>query len=112
MRSPWWLRACYAVLVISALALVTLVIGDVVYAFESEKDEHETHSHGFYGPIFDLAWIVFAPTFLITIVTGIGALAAGLIRSRPTLRRYGGVALAYGGAAIVLVLLVELLADP
>ena len=106
-RRPLWLRALYAVLIVAALAFVILLIGEVVYALEADKEAHETHSHGFYGPIFDGAWVVFVPTFLISLVGGLAALGVGVIRRHSGAIRYGGTALAFCGVAVLVIAFIE-----
>jgi hypothetical protein len=53
VRSPRWLQAMYAVLLLAALSLVILVLQDVLTAVEAEGGELH---HLF---VFDLAWPVF-----------------------------------------------------
>ena len=108
-RSPWWIRGLYAVLFLSALALATLLVGEIVYAFESDRDEHETHGHGFYGPIFDLAWLVFLPSALITLISGVGTLLVGGLRGAAAATRYGLSALGYCLVAVLVIVLAETL---
>jgi hypothetical protein len=100
----------YGLVLLSALALATLVIGEVVYAFESDDHEHETHDHGFYGPIFDAAWFVFLPTAAMTLVAGAVALVVGVGRRQVGLAKYGGCALGYVAVSVLVVTLVEALA--
>jgi hypothetical protein len=99
------------VLFLSALALATLLVGEIVYAFESDREEHETHSHGFYGPIFDLAWFVFLPSTLITLIAGIGMLVVGGLRRAKDMIRYGSWALGYCLVAVMVIVLDETLAS-
>jgi hypothetical protein len=100
-KLPWWLRVLYATLLVSAVALVILVAGDVVSALESE--EGELH-HLF---VFDLAWPVFVLGSLLALTTGVGALVAGAIRrSAPTLR-YGMWAAGFCVLAVVVVVASE-----
>lgn len=105
---PWWLQALYAVLLASALALVTLIAGEVYYAFEG-ADAHLAHDHGVFGPLFDLAWIVFLPTTFATLLGALVALALGRIKHSASLTRYASrattyLALAIGVLAVVAVL--------
>jgi hypothetical protein len=107
-RTPLWLRCLYAVVVVSALALATLLIGEVVYSFE--EHEHGEHEHGFYGPIFDAAWVIFLPTALFAFVAGLAAVVAGLLRHAARLTRFGMWALGYVTLAVATVVIVEALA--
>lgn len=107
-RSPRSLQALYAALLLSALALATLVLGDIVYAFESSEDA-DGHEHGFYAPIFDLAWIVFLPTFLVTLIAGALLLVVGQLRGSGVLKRFGARALIYCTLAVLVVAVAELL---
>ena len=97
-RAPLWLRCLYGVVVVSAVALATLLLGEVVYSFEDHEDGE--HEHGFYGPIFDAAWVVFAPTALFTLVAGMVAVIAGMLRRSAGLIRFGSWALGYVAVAI------------
>jgi protein-S-isoprenylcysteine O-methyltransferase Ste14 len=110
MHSPparrWWLRVLYAVLAVAAVALLLMVAGEIVYSFE-EADEHQTHSHGFYGPIFDGAFFVFLPTVLITFAAGLAALLTGWLRRSPELRTYGTLALGFCVAAVGVIVIEE-----
>ena len=45
---PWWLQSLYALLLLSVVALVTLLVGEIYYAFE----DAQTRRHGDWGPIF------------------------------------------------------------
>jgi uncharacterized membrane protein YhaH (DUF805 family) len=108
-RLSWWIRGLYAVLFLSVLALATLLVGEIVYAFESDRDEHDTHSHGFYGPIFDLAWLVFLPSALITLIAGVGTLVVGGLRRAEATIRYGRWALGYCLVAVGVIVLAETL---
>jgi uncharacterized membrane protein YhaH (DUF805 family) len=107
-RAPLWLRCLYAVVVLSAVALATLLVGEVVYSFE--EHEHGEHDHGFYGPIFDAAWVVFLPTALFALLAGLVALAVGVVRRSARVTRFGLSALAYVAVAAAVVVLVEALA--
>ena len=70
-RASWAIRTLYAVLALSALAFAGLIVGEVVYALEEDGHVHVEHDHGWYGPLFDAAWIVFLPTFALTLVKSI-----------------------------------------
>jgi hypothetical protein len=107
-RTPLWLRCLYAVVVVSAVALATLLLGEVVYSFE--EHEHGQHEHGFYGPIFDAAWVVFVPTALFALVAGLVAVIVGTLRRSAALIRFGSWALGYLAVAIAVVVAVETLA--
>jgi hypothetical protein len=109
---PWWLQALYAVLAVSALALATLVVGEIVDAFESNSVEDGTqhpHHHASYDRIFDAAWVVFVPSFLIALIAGATGLVAGKLRGSRALTAYGARALAYCGSAVVIVVLADAL---
>jgi hypothetical protein len=106
---PWWLQVFYALLAISALALATLVVGEIVNAFESNGDEADTHHHPWYDRIFDAAWFIFIPSFLIALVAGAAGLVVGKLRGMHALTAYGMRALAYCGSAVVIVVLAEAL---
>ena len=98
---PWWLQSLYAVLLLSAVALVTLLVGEIYYAFE---DAHTgQHDHGVWGPIFDLAWFVFVPTLLASLMAGLIALIVGWAVHRASLTRYGIRAIGYCSFAIAVV---------
>jgi hypothetical protein len=103
----WWLLVLYAVLVVAAVALLLMVVGEIVYSFEQDTHEHETHSHGFYGPIFDGAFFVFLPTVLLTFVAGLAALITGWLRRSPELRTYGTLALGFCAAAVGVIVVEE-----
>jgi lysylphosphatidylglycerol synthetase-like protein (DUF2156 family) len=87
----WALRTSYAVLLVSALALITLFVSDILAAFE-DAAEHEEHDHFF---VLDLAWPVFLVSFLITIVAGAGAVVIGRVHRSVRLRTFGTLAVAY-----------------
>jgi hypothetical protein len=106
---PWWLQALYAVLAVSMLALGALVVGEVVDAFKSNGVEDDTHHHASYDRIFDIAWLVFVPSFVIVLVAGAIGLIAGKLRRRRALTAYGARAVAYCAAAVVIVVLAEVL---
>jgi heme/copper-type cytochrome/quinol oxidase subunit 2 len=99
----WAVRTLYAVLLLSALALVTLFVGDILAVFE-DAAEHEEHDHFF---LFDLAWPVFVVSFLVTIVAAVVAFVVGRVRRSARLRRFGAVAAVYCVAAIAAVVLAE-----
>lgn len=104
-QTPLWLRCLYAVLVVSAVALATLLVAEVVYSFEEHEDGE--HEHGFYGPIFDAAWVVFVPTTLFTLVAGLVAVIAGMFRRSAAVIRFGSWALGYVAVAIAILVAVE-----
>jgi membrane-bound ClpP family serine protease len=98
---PWWLQSLYALLLLSAVALVTLLIGEVYYAFEHAHPG--AHDHGIWGAIFDLAWFVFVPTLLASLVAGLISLLVGWVLHRATLTRYGIRAIGYCSFAIAVI---------
>jgi uncharacterized membrane protein YhaH (DUF805 family) len=106
--TPLWLRCLYAVVVVSAVALATLLLGEIVYSFEEHEDGE--HEHGFYGPIFDAAWFVFLPTVLFALIAGLVAVAAGIFRRSADVTRFGVSALAYVAVAVAAVVIVETVA--
>ena len=91
----WWLQSLYALLLLSAVALVTLLIGEIYYAFEADG--------GGWGPLFDLAWFVFVPTLVASLLAGPAALIVGWALHRSTLTRYGVRAVGYCSFAIAVV---------
>jgi hypothetical protein len=93
----WLLRVLYAILIVSAAALVTLLLGDVVPA------SNESLRHLF---VFDLAWPVFLIGSLATLVAGAGALIAGWLRRSPGLKRYAMWALGYAVIAVAVLFVV------
>jgi hypothetical protein len=100
---PWWLQALYAVLVASALALVTVVAGEIYFAVESPDE------HGRFASIVDLAWLVFLPTTLATLLGAmVGSIGGRLGHSAPltrySVRATAYLALAIGTVAVVAVL--------
>jgi hypothetical protein len=99
---PWWLQSLYALLLLSAIALVTMLIGEIYYAFEHAHTE-AAHDHGFWGSVFDLAWFVFVPTLLASLVAGLIALIVGWALHRASLTRYGIRAIGYCTFAIAVV---------
>jgi hypothetical protein len=104
----WWLQSLYATLLLSALSLVTLLVGEIYYAFEDE-DAVGAHDHGFWGPIFDLAWFVFVPTLLASLLAGLASLVAGGALHRSSLTRYGIRAIGYCSFAVAVVAAVAIL---
>lgn len=98
---PWWLQSLYALLLLSVVALVTLLVGEIFYAFEDTGTG--PHDHGVWGPIFDLAWFVFVPTLLASLVAGLIALVVGWALHRASLTRYGIRAIGYCSFAIAVV---------
>jgi uncharacterized membrane protein len=96
-RRRWWLAALYALLTISALALATLLIGDLIAQIE-EGTGGELH-HLF---VFDLAWPIFLVGSLATLAAGLGALVAWRLGPSPRLGRYAMWALGYVAVAIAI----------
>lgn len=97
----WWLQSLYALLLLSAAALVTLLVGEIYYVVEDVQTGQ--HDHGVWGPIFDLAWFVFVPTLLASLVAGLAALIVGWALHRSSLTRYGIRAIGYCSFAIAVV---------
>lgn len=95
----WWLQSLYALLLLSALALVTLLVGETYYAIE-EARESTAPEH---APIFVLAWFVFVPTLVATLVAAPATLVAGWALHRSSLTRYGIRASAFCAFAIAIV---------
>jgi hypothetical protein len=94
----WWLlRVLYAILIVSAAALVILLLSDVVATLEAGTGGE---LHDLF--VFDLAWPVFVIGSLATLVAGVAALIAGLLRQSPGLKRYATSALAYAAIAVAL----------
>ena len=104
----WALRALYGVLIVAAVSLAVLLVGEVVYSFE-DPEAHEEHDHGLYGPIFDGAWMVFLPTAIVTLVSGVLALAVGWLRDSVPVRRYGVRALGLIALSAAVIALAEML---
>jgi hypothetical protein len=94
-------RGLYALLLLSALSLGALVVGDIVNALTSGSGEHRDY------PIFDLAWPVFLVSGSLTLVAGVGALVSGRLRGSAALTRYGAWALGYCAFAVLLVALLH-----
>jgi hypothetical protein len=103
------LQSLYALLVLAAVALLTLLAGEIYYAFEDEHAVGEEQGHGVLGSIFDLAWLVFVPTFLTSLLAGISALIAGWAKHTPTLMRYGIRATVFCAFALAVVAVVATL---
>lgn len=103
-----WLQSLYAMLLLSVLSLVTLLAGEIYYAFE-DAGAVGAHDHGFWGPIFDLAWLVFVPTLLASVLTGLAALIAGGALHRSSLTRYGIRAIGFCSFAVAVVAAVAIL---
>jgi hypothetical protein len=97
----WWLQSLYALLLLSAAALVTLLVGEIYYVVEDARTGQ--HDHGVWGPVFDLAWFVFVPTLLASLVAGLAALIVGWALHRSSLTRYGVRAIGYCSFAIAVV---------
>jgi hypothetical protein len=104
----WALRTLYGVLIVAAVSLAVLLMGEVVYSFE-DPEAHEEHDHGFYGPIFDGAWFVFLPAAIVTFVSGVVALAVGWLRDSVPVRRYGVRALGLVALSAAVIALAETL---
>ncbi len=98
----WWLQSLNAVLLLSAVALVTLLIGEAYYAYE-ERREAGANDHGVFGPIFDIAWYVFVPTLVASLVAGMVAVVVGALLHRRALSRYGTRAVAFCTLAVAVV---------
>jgi hypothetical protein len=105
----WALRTLYGVLIVTAVSLAVLVTGDVVYSFE-DPETHDEHDHGFYGPIFDSAWVVFLPAAIVTFVSGAVAVALGWLRDSMPVKRYGVRALGVVALSAAVIVLAETLA--
>ena len=97
----WWLESLYALLLLSAAALVTLLVGEIYYVFEDAQTGRQDNA--VWGPIFDLAWFVFVPTLLASLVAGLAALIVGWALHRSSLTRYGIRAIGYCSFAIAVV---------
>jgi hypothetical protein len=97
----WWLQSLYAVLLLSAVALVTLVVGEIYYSLGEQQTGAQ--DHGVWGPIFDLAWFVFVPTLLASVVGGLVASIVGWALQRPALTRYAVRAIGFCAFAIAIV---------
>ena len=106
VEAPWVgtrriVFALYALLAVSATSLAVLVLGDIVYSFEDHvQGEHE---HGWYGPIFDGAWLVFLPSFGLTALAGIAAVVGGVLAHSRPITRAGLFALAFCVLAVFVV---------
>lgn len=112
-KLPWSLRVLNAMLLVSAVALLILVAGEVVEALESEDGElHESEDGGLHHFfLFDLAWPVFLLSGLLALATGVVALVLGAVRHSPPTLRYGEWALGYCTLAVVVVVASEALAS-
>jgi len=106
VRSPRWLQAMYAVLLLAALSLVILVLQDVLTAVEPEGGELH---HLF---VFDLAWPLFLIAALATLIAGVAALLIGRLRSDNRLTRYGVWAVAFLVVAVLIIIVTESLQPP
>lgn len=104
----WALRTLYGVLIVAAVSLAVLLMGEVVYSFE-DPEAHDEHDHGFYGPIFDGAWFVFLPAAIVTFVSGVVALAVGWLRDSVPVTRYGVRALGLVALSAAVIALAEML---
>ena len=94
-RGVWLL---YAVPVISAVALLTLLAGDMIAALEAGEHAEAADEGLHHLFIFDLAWPVFLVATLASLALGIGSLLVS--RGRPALRRFALVDLAYVAVAV------------
>lgn len=99
-RPPWWLMLLYALPVLSAFALATLLVGDALAAYETDEDHGADLHHLF---VFDLAWPFFLASTALTLLAGIGSLIAGMLGREPRLRRYGAIGLTWCAVAIATV---------
>ena len=108
-KLPWSLRVLYAMLLVSAVALLILVAGEIIKALESDEGElhEEGELHHFF--LFDLAWPVFLLSGLLTLAAGVVALPLGAVRNSPSTLRYGAWALGYCVVAVVVVIASEAL---
>jgi hypothetical protein len=106
VRSPRWLRAMYAILLLAALSFALLVLQDILNAVEPEGGELH---HLF---VFDLAWPVFLIVGLASLIAGVAALVVGRLRSDARLTRYGVWAVAFLVAAVVVTFVTESLQAP
>jgi hypothetical protein len=95
--ASWLLRLLYVILIVSATALVILLLGDVVATLEAGTGGE---LHDLF--VFDLAWPVFLLASLATLVAGVAALVASFLRRSPGLKRYATWALAYTIIAVAL----------
>jgi hypothetical protein len=101
VRSPWWLRAMYAVLLLAVLSFVLAVLQDVITALEPEGGELH---HLF---VFDLTWPVFLIAGVASLIAGAAALVIGRLRSEVQLTRYGVWAMAFIGVAVLVIIVAE-----
>lgn len=94
-RAMWLL---YAVPILSAIALVLMLIQDVLVSLEAGEHSDEAGEGLHHLFIFDLAWPVFLAATLGALILGVGALSVS--RGRPALRRFALVDLAYVAVAV------------
>jgi hypothetical protein len=99
--SSWLLRIGYVVLIVAALAFVTLVVGEVIAAIETGEHPAEEEGGLHHLFIFDWAWPIALVTSFLTLVAGIVTLIGGWVRGSWPARRYGLWALAYSVVALV-----------
>lgn len=97
----WLLRVLYAILIASAVALLTLLLGDLVATLEA-GGEGELHDLF----VFELAWPVFLIGSLATLVAGVASLIVGWLRRSAGLKRYAWWAIGYVVIAVALVYVV------
>jgi hypothetical protein len=104
----WWLQSLNALLLLSAVALVTLLAGEAYYAFE-ERQQPGAPDLGAFAPLFDLAWFVFVPTLVASLLAGLVAVIVGSLLHRRALSRYGTRAIAFSALAVAAVAAVAIL---
>ncbi|MGH2357502.1 MAG: hypothetical protein ACRDGJ_05745 [Candidatus Limnocylindria bacterium] len=99
--SSWLLRAGYGVLIVSAAALLTELVGDVIAAMETGEhavDEESALHHLF---IFEWAFPVLLVTAGVTLIAGLVALVLGRFRQSAATFRYGLWAAGYSVVAVI-----------
>lgn len=99
-RRPVVLVLLYALPVLSALALATLLVGDILSAIETDEHDGSDLHHIF---VFDLAWPVFLVSTALTVLMGAVALAAGRLRRDRRLLRLGAWSLGWFAVAVAIV---------
>ena len=101
--TPAWLWILYAVLVLSAVALAVILLGDLIAAIETGDHPDAAADEGLHHLfIFDLAYPVFLVGSLVTLLAGIGALIVSVVRRVPGLRRFAVLALGFGAVAVAI----------
>jgi hypothetical protein len=88
-------------LVVSALALITLLIGDVIAAMEAGAHADETDEGLHHLFVFDLAWPIFLAGSVLTLAAGVGALLVGWLRRDRQATRFAAWSLGYIAVAVV-----------